>query len=136
MSRYLPDADMLVLEVIRGYLPGQQVGNVIPADLANRLPYVTAIRVSGPPLHPRFAGGPTVDVQTWASTRRGAADLAESVRVAFYEAWRSQTVYPSGAWVAFQRCLSEPAEIRATDSLATPQDLYRFQASYRLVIRR
>lgn len=136
MTRLLPDADQLVLDVIRSALGPDNVGNFIPADLAEMLPYITAARITGPPRHPRFAGNPTIDVQTWADDRKTASDLAESVRVAFYEAWRTQTVYPSG-WISHQRCTSEPANLPLTGAAANaPQDLYRFQATYRLVVRK
>jgi hypothetical protein len=134
MARVLPDADQLMLDVIRTAISGQSAGTFIPSDLANRLPYVTARRITGPPRHPQFAGNPTMDVQTWATTREVAADLAEDVRVAVYDAWRKQTTYASG-WIAWQACISEPAELRSTLE-AVPEDLYRFQATYRLVVRR
>lgn len=136
MPRLLPDADQLVLDVIRSGVSADNVANTIPADLAERLPFITARRITGPPAHPRFAGNPTVDVQVWADDRKTSADLAESVRVAIYEAWRTQATYPSG-WISHQVCTSEPAEIRPTGgAAAAPQELYRFQATYRLVIRK
>lgn len=129
--RLLPDVDLLVREVVTSAVPGVNVGTMIPADLADRLPFVMARRVGGTAVHPRFADRALVDVQVWASDRKTASDLAESVRTALFLAWERQTVTPYGSIGAYAETAA-PTELRDE---TTPDGVYRFQATYSLVVR-
>jgi hypothetical protein len=131
-SRLLPYADALVTGIVRAALPGVEVGTLVPADLypAPR-PFVLAHRVGGAAIDPRFLDSATVDVQAFAPTRRGAADLAEVVRVALFDAWRVQLVTPDGHLASFRE-IAGPAELRTANQ---PDSLYRFQATYAVSIR-
>lgn len=130
MTRLLPDPDLLVLEVVRGAVgPDVQVGTDIPADLLDRLPFVTILLASGDEIHPEFALRATYDVQVWAEDRQTASDLAETVRAGLYFASKHQTVY-TGGHVAYYRALALPAEIDSGYD-----NVRRFQASYSLALR-
>jgi hypothetical protein len=107
----LPDADALVLEVLRDAVDGQEFGTQIPADLLNSLPYVTVRRVGGASVDPRFLDRATFDVQTWASTRKAAVDVAIACRNALRDAWLNGTVYDLGHIAAFRE-ITAPNELR------------------------
>lgn len=135
MTRYLPDNDLLALQVIRGALPGDDAGTVIPSDLIDKLPFHAVRALADKPAHPEFGGRCRVVVQTWGDSRKIAADRAETVRIAFYDAWRQQTQFAAG-FIAFQECIAAPAEVPNSSLDGKPaQNLYRFQATYRLVVR-
>ena len=129
--RLLPDVDLLVREIVTAAVSDVQVGTMIPPDLVDRMPFVMARRVGGTAVHPRFADRALVDVQVWAADRKVAADTAEAVRVALFRAWERQTVTAHGYIGAYSE-IAAPTELRDE---TTPDGVYRFQATYALVVR-
>ena len=127
--RYLPDCDDVILAILGA--GGIACGANIPADLLDRLPYVSAKRFGGSAVDPQFLDRATYSVDAWAAGRRAAADLAETCRVLLFTAWRSQRLY-AGASVAHFAEVTAPAELR-TDGQASGLD--RYQASYTLHVR-
>lgn len=131
MPRLLPDADALILALIRPALTGVDVATELPDDLGGRVPFVVAQRVSGAAIHPRFLDRPTFNVDAWHTTRTAAADLAESVRVALVDAVEQQIVTEHGHVVNLDE-QSGPAYLRTAEQ---PDTLHRFQAMYSLATR-
>lgn len=132
MPRLLPYADDLLCGIVRATVPDTEVGTLVPADLAaNPRRFVYLHRVGGAALDLEFLDVATVDVQTFAATRRGAADLADDVRAALYLAWRGQLVTAEGHLAAFRE-ITGPSELRTGNQ---PDSLYRFQATYAASIR-
>lgn len=132
MARLLPYADALLIALVRAAIPDAEAGTLVPADLPNNpRPFVLVHRVGGAAIDPQFLDQATVDVQAFADTRTGAADLAETVRVALFEAYRTQQVNQHGH-IAYYRETSGPSEVRTADQ---PDQLYRFQATYSLALR-
>lgn len=133
MTRYLPDCDTVMKQVLDGALPGVDHGTVIPSDLVDNLPFITFRTLGDKPAHPKLGARCRVVVQCWSDSRKTASDTAESVRIAVDEA--PDTTYASGR-VSFSECLTQPAEVPNTQpDLQPAQNLYRFQATYRLVVR-
>lgn len=131
MPRLLPDADALILALIRPALPSVDVATEPPDDLTARAPLVVAQRVSGAAIHPRFLDRPTFNVDAWHTTRKDAADLAESVRVALVDAVERQIVTEHGH-VSHIDEQTGPAYLRTAEQ---PDTLHRFQAMYSLATR-
>ena len=127
----LPDADALVLSVIRAAIPTIKLGTQIPDNLLTNLPYATARRFGGAAVDPRFLDRASVDVQTWGASRKAASDLAYDIREAFRAAAANQTVYTLGH-IARYRENAAPTELRTTDQA---DNVWRFQASYSLFLR-
>lgn len=127
----LPDADALILEVLRDAIDDQEFGTQIPADLLDSLPYVTAHRSGGASVDPRFLDRATVDVQTWADTRKEAFDVASACRDALRDAWLDGTVYDLGHVAAFRE-ITAPNELRTSDQ---SDQVWRTQATYSLFLR-
>lgn len=130
VTPFLPDTDLLLMELLRPAVAAE-VGTEIPADLADRLPYLTAKRISGGDIHPRFADHPTIDVQSWAATLQEASLLARTAEAVLYLAWYDQTVTSHGHLGWYQK-MSGPSELRTEGQL---DNVFRFQASYELIIR-
>lgn len=128
-QRLLPDAD----DVIRSILSASGVPVMVntPADLMAMLPAVIASRFGGGSIHPALLDRATFSVDAYASSRRDAADLAETCRVLLYRAWREQTSH-AGASVANYVETSGPFELRS-DGQA--DGLYRFNGTYSLALR-
>jgi len=129
--RLLPDAERLVLALLRPRLPTVSLGTLIPDDIADRVPYVVIRRVAGAAIDARFLDQPVVSVDAWHATKLGAADLAEDVRAALVEAWERQTVTDFGH-LAYFREESGPTELTTGEHTDT---LHRYQASYALATR-
>lgn len=130
--RLLPDADGIVLAVLRAMLPPTvQIGNLIPADLVDRLPYVVILRVGGTALDPRFADRALVNVQCWASSRQDSERLAQAVRDCLYLASRGGVTTDQGHISAF----TEQAAPSHLDTGTEPSGVFRYQASYLLTTR-
>jgi len=129
--RLLPDAERLALALLRPAFPGVGFGTLIPDDVADRLPFVVVRRVGGAAIDSRFLDQPVMSVDVWHTSRAGAADLAEDVRVALFQAWERQTVTDFGH-LAYFREEASPSELRTNDQ---PDTLHRYQASYALAIR-
>lgn len=132
MTRLLPDTDLLLGTYLNAVLAaGVTVSNHVPADVLAQMPYVRVVRIGGGDTHPQFATNPTVQTDCWASTRAKADDLAEDVRVALWQAWRTQTDL-GGGHIARFRVDTAPAELRLPDQLSK---VYRYQAVYTLIVR-
>lgn len=135
MTRYLPDNDLLVLQVIRGAIAGDNIGTVIPSDLLDNLPFITVSTLADRPAHPKLGGRCRAVVQCWSDNRKTAADTAETVRIAINDAYEKQTVYAGGR-ISFAECISAPSLVPNSSLDGKPaQNLYRSQATYRLVVR-
>jgi hypothetical protein len=128
-QRFLVSTDDVVRDILSA--AGVTVGANLPADLLDRLPYVSAHRFGGEMVDPEHLDRAAVAVDTWADSRRLADDLAETCRVLLYTAWRDQTVH-AGATVAHYGESSAPSELR-TEGQAN--GLWRFNAGYSLHIR-
>lgn len=128
----LPDADALVLEVLRDAINDQEFGTQIPANLLNSLPYATVRRVGGASIDPRFLDRATIDIQTWDNTRKGAVDVAIACRDALRDAWLDGTVYTGFGHVSHFREIAAPSELRTADQAA---NVWRTQATYSLFLR-
>lgn len=129
----LPDVEMLLLAALRAEFPTANYGTQIPGDLSERLPFNTVKRAPARQFHPLLATRPLVDIATWDDDRKAASDLARDL-CEFITARRC------GGLVSFAEAINEPFEIRDTSGLdgsstAPAQGLYRFQATYRLVVR-
>lgn len=131
MPRLLPDAERLVLALLRPRISSVQFGTAIPDDLASRLPFVVVRRAAGAALDPRFLDQPVVSVDAWHTSKSEASDLAEDVRVALLEAWERQTVTEFGHLAYFNE-ESGPAELRTGEQSDT---FFRYQANYSLATR-
>lgn len=132
MPRLLPYADSLLIGIVRAALPGVEVGTLVPADLpSNPRLFVLLHRVGGAAIDLQFLDRATVDVQTYAPTRRGAADLADDVRTVLFTAYRIQHATPEGH-IAYFREVAGPSELRTANQ---PDALYRFQATYTASLR-
>lgn len=129
----LPDVEMVLLAALRAEFPSVEFGTQIPGDLADRLPFATVKRAPAGQFHPRLATRPMIDVATWADDRKVASDLA-------WDACEFIVARRCGGLVSFAEAINEPFEIRDTSglngtSVAPAQGIYRFQATYRLVVR-
>lgn len=120
--RLLPDAEGLVQAV----LDDVPSSNMTPAKLATRLPCRVVYKIGGTASHPRFLDKPQIHVTSYANTREGAADLAETARVALFLAWRNQDVYSLGVVHRVTEALS-PTEVRTGTE---PDGVFRFDATY------
>ena len=127
----LPDADGLILSVIEAAEPTLSLGTQIPDDLLDDLPFAMVRRFGGAAVDLRFLDRATVDVQTWAASRKSAYDTIDAVRTAFIDAAYNQTTFPLGH---IARCVevAAPSELRTVDQAG---DVWRFQASYSLFLR-
>lgn len=125
----LPDVDALLHEIFTagGLRHVTQVG----PDLYSRLPLVVSYRIGGAAPDPRRLDVATVFAQTWAAGKADAWHLAVSVRLALFDAWRSQAVYPSGVVNRFSE-ISAPSEIRGSEQ---PDNVWRYDATYRISVR-
>jgi hypothetical protein len=128
----LPDADALVLAALRAGVPDQAFATQIPANLLASLPYVTVARFGGATVDPRFLDLATIDLQTWAGTRKAAFDLALECRTVLRDAWLNATVYADLGHIAHFREITAPNELRTDDQA---DQLWRTQATYSLALR-
>lgn len=129
--RLLPDAERLALALLRPQFGGVQFGTLLPDDVASRLPFVMIRRVGGAPVDGRFLDRASMSVDVWHTSRSGAADLAEDIRVALLAAWEQQTVTDHGH-VAYVTADAAPVELRTPDQ---PDTHHRFQATYSIATR-
>ena len=127
----LPDADALVLAVIRAGISGIAIGTQMPANLVDHLPYAVAARFGGAAVDPRFLDRATVTVDTWDNTRAGSSALARQIRTVLRDAALNQTTFTEGHIVSFRE-VSGPFELRTADQADT---LWRFNARYSLFLR-
>jgi hypothetical protein len=128
-ARMLPDVD----DVVRGILAasGVTVGANVPADLLDRLPYISAKRIGGASVDPVNLDRALVQVDCWSGARRTAVEMAETCRALLWRAWRTQTVY-AVATVAHFAESTAPFELRTAGQA---DGLYRMTATYSLHIR-
>ncbi|GEB50445.1 hypothetical protein [Streptomyces cacaoi] len=140
MTPVLPDAEGIVLEALRAYLPelgGRPVTHVIamPNDWGRLFPLVMARKSAGSAVDPRYLDSSVFTVHAFASDRREASLLARSVRQALYTAAQAQfaaTEY--GGYLSHFREVTGPMYSAGDTNLNHP-DIYRFVASYLLNTR-
>lgn len=120
----LPDAELVALAALRTEFPTATFGTQIPASLT--VPFVLIKKGPGDGFHPTLATRGPVDISVWDDDRKDARDLAVQIQ-AFIET-------NSGATIT-GRATTEPFEVPPPADAATPQGTYRFQATYRLVVR-
>jgi hypothetical protein len=128
--RLLADVDALLLDVL---LPATALGlgNVVEEldpDYLEHLPVVHAYRWGGAAEHPRFLDVAVCDVHAIAQGKTAALELAETCRVALYEAWERQLIYPHGSIAGYEE-ISAPTELRTARQA---DNVTRVQATYRL----
>ncbi|MCK2237709.1 MULTISPECIES: hypothetical protein [unclassified Crossiella] len=135
VTPFLPDADQLVLAVLRAALPelpAADVAPLLPADLADRLRrFVAARRIGGAAPHPELLDEATVVVDCWAASRADAVELGRLCRTALYLAHAQQRVTAHGHLAGYRE-LSAPAELRSAGQAGR---LHRVHATYALLIR-
>jgi hypothetical protein len=125
----LPDVELVLLAALRVKFPTANFGTMIPADMVDRMPFVTVKRIASPQLHPKLATRCRVDVSVWHTNRKSGADLARNI-----------AAFLTTETTVVSHCVAttEPFELRPgvfQEGAQLPQDNYRFQATYRLVVR-
>lgn len=127
--RFAPVEDLLI-GILRPALEAVTVGTLIPVSMP--LPFLLARRAGGGSADPRFLDNPLVDMQGWADSDKAAGELMAEARFALVMAWRSQTVVPGVGSIGRFADQSGPALLPGDD---VPHGVYRYQATYDLVIR-
>lgn len=131
----LPDADMLVLDVIRTAEPtlncGTQIYDKLIEDVTAGEPFAMVRRFGGAAVDPRFYDRATFDIQVWASTRKAAFDTSSAIREALLDAALNQTTFDEGH-IARMVEVAGPSELRTADQA---DGVWRFQATYSLFLR-
>ncbi|MFE0187739.1 hypothetical protein [Streptomyces sp. NPDC058989] len=125
--------DALVVDALRDGLSGATVRVAWPDDWADRLPLVVARRVPGGSSNPLGIDVALIDVQAAATDRREASRLARVARVVLANACLKQRQGADGYLSRFED-VTGPVEIRTGEPTAGP-DLFRFQATYRVICR-
>lgn len=128
-QRLLPDTELVIRDVLLG--TGVSVGANIPADLLNRLPYISARRFGGAAVHQKFLDRATFTIDYWSANRPTASAMAETGRVLFQNAWQNQTVH-AGATIARFTEVTAPSELRTPGQA---DGLYRFTTTCSFLIR-
>lgn len=135
MSAYAtPDLDLLVTGALRAADLGARVFVLMPDNPADELPLIVAHQVPGGTATRMGTVTGVVDVQTLASTRRAASDLAREAVRALTDACRGQYA-DSGGYLS--RCTTPggaPAEIR-TGAPSPGPSLFRFQVTCQVSAR-
>lgn len=126
MTRYLPDEENLVRDVLGGTSSTQ-----VPANLATKLPRHVVYKLSGVAVHQKFMDKPIVQVSSYAATRDDAKTLAEDARSALFLAWQSQHRYTNGVIHRVVEVAS-PFEVRTGTE---PDGVSRFDATYQVFTR-
>jgi hypothetical protein len=130
----LPRVNDLLMALLRPPLtadwPTIRVGTLIPATM--RFPFVLARRAGGAAIDPRFLDSALTDVQVWARSETMAEDISEAARVLLVQAWRSQTVVAGVGSISRFRDQAAPVLLPGDD---VPNGIYRYQATYELVVR-
>ena len=131
----LPDADLLVLQVIETAQPvlniGTQIYDGLVDDVTAGDPFVMVRRIGGAWVAPKLVDRAAFDLQSWGSSRKEAYDAAASVRDLLYDAARAQTTFALGH---IARCVEVTAlsELRTADQAG---NIWRFQGAYSLFLR-
>jgi hypothetical protein len=129
-GRLLADVDALLVDLLIPALDlgDGHVGDELPADYLNQLPFALAYRWGGQAVHPEFLDIAVCDVHLYAATKTEALDLSESARSAIYAAWKQQTVFDHGSIASYGE-QAAPAVLRQATQ---PDRLTVVQATYRL----
>lgn len=139
MARFTVDWLDVVMDLLRGDMPGVKVMSRIPDQLIDHLPLVVVRRVAGDSPAPEFYDEPWVNVQCWAAdpgtpdsdAYRAASDLADQVRGVLWRAYRTQRVITGRGWLVNMRESTAPQEISDPDV----PFLGRYSATYELRVR-
>jgi hypothetical protein len=121
-----PDVETLLVGWLSGHLAGMRVVTDTPSNLASLLPVVQVTRFGGGD-HSVALDVANIDVDTYAATRQGAAELAEQVRYALLFILPGQN--NKGVVVTRTDTLIGPSW-RAYENTA----LRRFGATYQLTV--
>lgn len=135
---YAPAALDIIQAILRPALPGVTVRVSIPDNTPDLVPLVVIRRTGGASSWPRFWDRPTLNIQCWADAdrvndidaSRAAANLADQVRRALWEAFEAQTVTSSGHISRIHESLG-PMEIGDADL----PHLGRYSATYQIRVR-
>ena len=131
MAELESDVHTLLLGLLRPVLPGT-VGTALGRPAAG-VPVTLARRSGGAALDGRLlADDAVVDVQNWATGDHEARDLAKLARRTIANAWRAQTVGAGGGSIAR---FTEQAAPALLDDETVPHGVYRYQATYELLVR-
>lgn len=103
MPRLLPDAEALVLALLRQGLPGVRVSAEWESDYVAHLPYVWLDVQDLVEQDPQRSGNCLATVQCFAPDRKSTRDLAEAVRVTLWLALRNQTQTEHGHLVRYRK---------------------------------
>lgn len=126
MTRYLPDEENLVRDVLGGTSSTQ-----VPANLATKVPRHVVYKLSGVAVHQKFMDKPIVQVSSYAATRDAAKALAEDARTALFTAWQTQHRYTNGVVHRIVE-IASPFEVRTGTE---PDGVSRFDATYQVFTR-
>lgn len=127
MTRLLPDAELLVKAVLTDCPASSRT----PVNVAAKVPHRVVYKLGGVAVHPQFLDKPHIQVVSYAGTRAAARDLAESARVALFQAWRTQARTSLGGIHKVKEVIS-PFEVRTGTE---PDGVYRFDATYEVWTR-
>jgi len=125
--RLLPDAELLTLAVLTDCPASARV----PDTLASKVPWRVVFKLGGTSAHPQFLDKPHVQVSSYAGTRAGAANLAETARVKLFQAWRTQFRTDLGGIHKVVEVIT-PFEVRTGTE---PDGVFRFDATYEVQTR-
>jgi hypothetical protein len=128
----LPDTELLVLEALRSYLPGEGTYHVeVPNDWNQKLPYAVATKIPGGKSEdPRFIEHAFFSVHTVASTRKTSSNFARKIQGALFQAARDK-FHTSEGVVSWMQVTKGPVPVR--DGLVGKHpDAYMFDATYNM----
>lgn len=117
------------MAVLRSRLTGVQVVTQLPPPDLRLYPVLRAIRIGGAQVKHGLLEAPLVQIDSFATDRRGAAQVASNARDAL-EAAKNQ-ITPEG-YIGWVTEVSGPVELRDPDQ---PNNIFRFSATYELRTR-
>lgn len=103
MPRLLPDAEALVLALLRQGLPGVRVAAEWESDYLQHLPFVWLDVQDLAEQDPQRSGNCLATVQCFSTDRKSTRDLAEAVRSTLWVALRDQTETAYGHLVRYRK---------------------------------
>lgn len=127
----LPDTDALLMSLFNAAFPNLQVVTIMPALPLREYPIILARRLSGGARHLEFVDLAIVQIDVFDPDRQTTSDTCRGCRGALLDAWLNQTIYPEGHIGRVEE-IDGPSEVRDNDS---PANLYRFNATYNILIR-
>lgn len=129
-----PDPVTTTADLLRARMPGTTVGTVVPADLADRVPFVHVAQAGGAITNPSARGGAVVESARIAVTAWARGDLADARTLARAAVGHLLTVrahpVPGGVVV---RVRVDAAPAYVPDAFA-PDGVHRFAATITIII--